>query len=85
MTATIIAELGLSALPSPLELSNGQVIKEPFMLLAYCEKEAVKESDLTEIHGEESALIRGVRRNLLKVYSTPTHPWVIKGEGGVVD
>jgi len=55
-------------------LSNPQLIKEPYFLLAYAETHALKERDLKELHGEPAAIVRGIRTNLLHVYTTEAHP-----------
>ena len=80
LMAALLNELGTTASPTPLELSNGQVIKEPYMILAYAEKHALRSMDLEETHGEPPAILRGLKTNLLRVYTTPQHPpntWVI--------
>ena len=55
-------------------MSNPQLIKEPYFLLAYAETHALKERDLKELHGEPAAIVRGIRTNLLHVYTTEAHP-----------
>lgn len=75
----VMSELGITTLPTPIDLKNGQVLKEPWLLLLYAEAHALKELDMAEQHGESPAILRGLRTNLTRIYSTPEHPpnaWV---------
>lgn len=79
LISRIKEELRIEKIPTPLELSNASVVKEPWLLMLYAETHAVKECDLVDLHGESPAIIRGLRANLFKCYTTPEHPpnsWV---------
>lgn len=78
----ILSELSITAdkTPTPLTLDNPQLLKEPYFILRYAEIHAITERDLLETHGEPAAIIRGIKNNLRKIYSTPEHPvspWAI--------
>ena len=64
LTVRAREELGIDAIPSPLELSNAQIIKEPWLFLLYAERHSLNESDLEEVHGEPPQLLRGLRASL---------------------
>ena len=70
----ILAELKLEDLPAPLTLRNPQVIKEPYFLLLYAERKALRECDLEEEHGDDPKILSGIYKNLTLAYSTQKHP-----------
>lgn len=77
----VLSELGIEKVPQPLELSSPAIVKEPLLVLLYCEREGIKSRDLEEIHGDEAPLFRGVRRSLVRAYSTAAHQpndWVLR-------
>lgn len=70
----VLATLGLTELPAPVLLGNAQVVKEPYLLLVYAEKEALLQNDLRPRHGAPPAISLGLQASLRAAYSTTRHP-----------